>query len=80
MEDNFRILYDPPRQKVIDAIYFDLKIVREKIVDLQVQLKHQPMFDKDDESLELLDKLNDYEDYLLMKLTEEKKILRMSKN
>ena len=80
MKDNFRILYDPPRKKVIDAIYFDLKIVRNKIVDLQVQIKYQPMFDKDDEALELLAKLNDYEDYLLMKLTEEKKVIRASIN
>lgn len=79
-KDNFKIIFGEPRKRVIDAIYFDLKITRNEIVNLEVDLKYNQMFDQDEEALSRLEELYDKEDYLLMKLAEEKKLFRPSDN
>ena len=80
MEDNFKIVYEPPRKRIIDSIYFDLRIVRNSMTDLQCQINKQPEYGKSEHDVELLAAWGQFEDYLLMKLAEEKKIFRASEN
>jgi len=80
MEDNFKIVYSKTRTEIIDSIYFDLAIARKNLIELLYKIRQQPMFGKDDYDEALLAEWQKLEDYLLMKLSEEKKIFRPGVN
>ncbi len=79
---NFDDLNKQPRSKVIDSIYFDLKLIHNAIVDIEVNLKYKDnaTYDEIEEAEMKLKILREEEDYLLLKLVEEKKLIRSYNN
>lgn len=79
---NFDDMNKQPRPKVVDGIYFDLSVMRKAIVKLEVDLRYKnEMKYEEIEKIEMeLEALREQEDYLLMKLVDEKKLIRSNDN
>lgn len=79
---NFDDMHKQPRAKVIDGIYFDLRVMHNAIVDAEIKLRYKEKLSYEEiEKIEMeLEALREKEDYLLLKLVEEKKLIRSYNN